>query len=174
MAEPFDMDHSQADGDLAWRETYVVLFESVARPTLTQVEATIGDANRRLKMENLKADDDGLFQSVLVQAEEDNAALDIRYEEGPAVSDRVITLADQLRDELNEGQMAQLLQADAWLEVMHFEKVESAGEFDEAEPEEDFLGPGGLDPATLITVVEAIAHLTDGLPVNPTAGELLM
>lgn len=174
MAEPFETDHSDSEGDLAWRETYVVLFESSARPTLTQVEAAIGEANRRLRMENLRANDDGLFQSVLVQASEDNAALDVRYEQGSAVSDRVITLADQLRDELSEQQMSHLLRADAWLEVMHFETVEAADEWSEEEPEDDLLGPGGLDPATLITVVEALAHLTDGLPVDPNAGEVLL
>lgn len=164
---------SGAAGDLAWRETYVVFFESTARPTLTQVEATVGNAGRRMLMENLQANDDGLFKSVMVQAPEDHAALDIRYEEGEAITERVMTLAGQMQDDLDDTQMAKLLQADAWLEVMHFEKMTGpADDFDD-EPADDMMGPEGLDPASLITVIEALAHLTDGLPIDPEAGEVL-
>ena len=35
------------------------------------------------------------------------------------------------------------------------------------------MGPEGLDPASLITVIEALAHLTEGLPIDPEAGEVL-
>ena len=117
-----------AGGDLAWRETYVVFFESAARPTLTQLEAAVGNAGRRMLMENLQANEDGHFKSVMVQAPEDNAALDIRYEEGEAITERVMTLADQMREDLDDAQMAKLLKADAWLEVMHFEKMTTPAE----------------------------------------------
>ncbi|TWT99604.1 hypothetical protein Pla108_05470 [Botrimarina colliarenosi] len=174
MDDPFGFDNAPTGDDLAWRETYVVLFEAGDRPTLTQVEAAIGNAGPRLRMERLKADDDGLFKSVLVQAPDDNAALDIRFEAGEAVSDRAMALAKKLRDELDEDQMGRLVLADAWLEVMHFERVAASPDGDDAEPEDDLLGPGGLDPATLITVVEALAHLTGGLPIDPEAGEVLI
>lgn len=176
MNDPFDTgDDTSAGADLAWRETYIVLFESAARPTLTQVEAAIGEAGRRLRMERLRADDDGLFKSVLVQAPEDNAALDVRYEAGTAISERALALAEQLRDDLDGDQLAQLVRADAWLEVMHFERVAPIDDWSEdEEPADDLLGPGGLDPATLITVMSALANLTDGLPIDPEAGEVLM
>jgi len=170
--DPFDFDAGPAGAELAWRETYVVLFPASERPTLTQVEAAIGDAGGSLRIEKLRADDDGLFRSALVQAPEDNAALDLRYEASPAVAERAVTLAEQLRTSLKPAQLERLLEADAWLEVMHFERVEPLDDPD-AEPEDDLLGPGGLDPSTLITVVEALAHLTDGLPIDPEAGELL-
>ncbi|MEO0531432.1 MAG: hypothetical protein AAF266_12785 [Planctomycetota bacterium] len=167
------LEGSGAAGDLAWRETYVVFFESAARPTLTQLEAAVGNAGRRMVMENLQANDDGHFKSVMVQAPEDNAALDIRYEEGEAITERVMTLANQMREELDDSQMAQLLNADAWLEVMHFEKM-TAPTDDFGEEPDDMMGPEGLDPASLITVIEALAHLTDGLPIDPEAGEVLV
>jgi hypothetical protein len=177
MNDPFGFESAGSGDDLEWLETYVVFFESAARPTLTQVESAIGEAGHRLRMERLKANDDGQFKSVLVQAAEDNAAIDIRYEEGEAVSDRAMALAKQLRKELEGDQLAQLLRSDAWLEVMHFQRVtpadESGDEWAE-EPEEDFMGSGGLDPATLITVVEALANLTGGLPIDPEAGEVLI
>lgn len=176
MDDPFGFDSASSGDDLEWLETYVVFFESSARPTLTQVEAAIGEAGRRLRMERLQANDDGLFKSVLVQASEDNAALDIRYEEGEAVSDRAMTLAKNLQKELDGDHLALLLRSDAWLEVMHFQRVAASDEWaDEPadEPGDDFMGPGGLDPATLITVVEALSRLTGGLPIDPEAGEVL-
>jgi hypothetical protein len=177
MNDPFGFESAGSGDDLEWLETYVVFFESAARPTLTQVESAIGEAGHRLRMERLTANDDGQFKSVLVQAAEDNAAIDIRYEEGDAVSDRAISLAKKLRKELEGEQLAQLLRSDAWLEVMHFQRVAGANEGGDEwadEPEEDFMGPGGLDPATLITVVEALARLTGGLPIDPEAGEVLI
>lgn len=164
-------------GDLAWRETYLVLFQAEMRPTLTQVEAAIGNAGRRLRMDKLKADEEGFFRTVLVQAPEDNAVLDIRYESGVAVSERALTLADQLRDVLDNEQMSRLVQADAWLEVMHFEKLAEVGfedEFGGEEPDDDMMVPDGLDPATLITVVQTLAHLTNGLTIDPEAGDVLI
>lgn len=168
----FDDQDTGGGSELAWRETYVVLFHSDARPTLTQVEAAVGGAGGSLNMEKLLADDDGLFKSVLVQAPEDNAVLDIRFESGDAITERAITLAEQMREDLEGDQMERLLDADAWLEIMHFEKV-AASSFEDEEPDDD-MGPEGLDPATLITVVETLAHLTDGLPVDPEAGEVIV
>ena len=68
------------DEQLEWRDTYFMLFQQSDRPTLTQVEAAITESSKRLKLENLEADEDGMFESVLVQAPQDNAALEISYE----------------------------------------------------------------------------------------------
>src|ERR1044071_3711329 len=99
------MDEDYSDEDqLEWRDTYFVLFQQSDRPTLSQVEAAITESSRRLKLENLEADDDGMFESVLVQAPQDNAALEISYETGEAVIEQSADLAKQLKDELNSRQ----------------------------------------------------------------------
>ncbi len=172
-----------SDGQLAWRETYFVLFSQETRPTLTQVEAAIGEADPRLRIENLLADEDGRFQSVLVQAPEDNAALEISYESGDAVSEQSTELAKTLQNEIDGSQLAQLLRADARLDVMHFERLGSSlggADFgdtssgDDADWADEAFAAEGLDPASLITVVEALARLTEGLPIDPAAGEVLI
>jgi hypothetical protein len=155
---------------LAWRETYFVLLKREHRPTLTQVEGAIADAGRGLKIENLTADEDGLFQSLLVQAPEDNAALEISYESGDAVIEQSTELAKRLEKQLQGDQLAQLLCSDARLDIMHFERIPDEESYDD---EGDPLEMEALDPATLITVVEALANLTEGLPIDPAAGELL-
>jgi hypothetical protein len=159
------------DDQLEWRDTYFILFRQSDRPTLTQVEAAITDASRRLKLENLEADDDGMFESVLVQAPQDNAALEISYETGDAVVQQSADLAKQLKGELKGKQLQQMLKADARLDVMLFERVRE-NSFGGDEDDDDWES-SGLDPSSLLNVVEALAKLTGGLPIDPASGAIL-
>lgn len=167
------------DGDqLAWRETYFVLFSISDRPTLTQVEAAITDANKRLKVANLEADNDGRFTSALVQAPEDNSAMEISYESGDMVIEQSAELAKQLQKHIEGDQLAQLLRADARFDIMHFERLPDGAEDDywggdaDSDTEDDLLAEA-LDPASLITVVDALAQLTGGLAIDPASGEIM-
>jgi hypothetical protein len=160
------------DGDqLEWRDTYFVLFQQSRRPTLTQVEDAILGASSRLRLENLEADDDGLFESVLVQAPQDNAALEISYETGDAVVQQSADLAKQLKGELSGAQLQQMVRSDARLDVMLFERVRE-GAWGDQEDDEDWES-GGLDPSSLLGVVEALAKLTGGLPIDPASGSVM-
>ena len=159
----------ETDDQLEWRDTYFILFDQSDRPTLSQVEAAISDASRKLKLENLEADDDGRFESMLVQVPDDNAALEISYETGEAVVAQSTDLAKQLKGELNAKQLAKMLKADARLDVMLFERVR--GDAD-GEDDDDWEG-GALDPASLLNVVDALAKLTHGLPIDPASGAIL-
>jgi hypothetical protein len=161
-------DELESDDQLEWRDTYFILFKNSGRPTLTQVEAAISEAARRVTLENLEADEDGMFESVLVQAPEDHAALEISYETGDAVIEQSAELAKQLKGDVTPEQLKRLLRADARLDVMHFERV-SADSFDD---DEDFAS-GALDPGSLLNVVEALAKLTHGLPIDPASGAIL-
>jgi hypothetical protein len=159
----------ESDDQLEWRDTYFILFQNSGRPTLTQVEAAISEATRRVTLENLEADDDGMFQSVLVQAPEDHAALEISYETGDAVIEQSAELAKQLKGDVTPDQLKRLLRADARLDVMHFERV-SPESFDDDDEE---FASGALDPGSLLNVVEALAKLTHGLPIDPASGAIL-
>jgi hypothetical protein len=165
------MSDDNSNDELEWRDTYFILFQQSDRPTLTQVEAAITESSRRLKLENLEADDDGMFESVLVQAPQDNAALEISYETGDAVIEQSADLAKQLKGELDAKQLKRMLKADARLDVMLFERVGSNG-FGGEEDEDDWEA-GSLDPSSLLSVVEALAKLTGGLPIDPASGAIL-
>jgi hypothetical protein len=154
------------DEQLEWRDTYFVLFQQADRPTLTQVEAAITESSRRLKLENLEADEDGMFESVLVQAPQDNAALEISYERGDAVIQQSADLAKQLKEELSPKQLKLMLKADARFDIMFFERVHDGDDDDDWET-------GTLDPSSLINVVAALAKLTRGLPIDPASGAVL-
>jgi hypothetical protein len=158
------------DEQLEWRDTYFVLFQQSDRPTLTQVEAAITDSSKRLKLENLEADEDGMFESVLVQAPEDNAALEISYERGEAVMLQSVELAEQLKDDASPKQLQRIMKADARLDIMLFERVND----DDSGADENAEWEGGsLDPSSLLNVVGALAKLTGGLPIDPASGAVL-
>jgi hypothetical protein len=163
-------DDDNNDEQLEWRDTYFILFQQSDRPTLTQVEAAITESSRKLRLENLEADEDGMFESVLVQAPQDNAALEISYETGDAVIAQSADLAKQLKDDLKAKQLQRMLKADARLDVMLFERVRDE-EFGDEDDEE--WQAGSLDPASLLNVVDALAKLTGGLPIDPASGAIL-
>src|SRR6185295_18156215 len=139
---------------LEWRDTYFILFQQSGRPTLTQVEAAISEASPRLQLENLEADDDGMFESVLVQAPQDNAALEISYERGDAVIEQSADLAKQLKDELQPKQLQKMLKADARRDVMLFEKVRD--DLADSPDDDEEWSTSGLDPSSLLNVVDAL------------------
>lgn len=164
------MDFDETNGELEWRDTYYILFQRENRPTLQQVEAVISDATKRVKLENLDADEEGLFESVLVQAPEDNAALEISFESGEAVVEQSLALAEHLKDDdsFESDQLAALLRADARFDVMHFERL-----VDEYTTDDEDGMPEALDPASLLQIVDVLARLTDGLPIDPGSGVIM-
>jgi hypothetical protein len=162
----------EVDDQLEWRDTYFILFQQADRPTLTQVEAAITDSTKKLKLQNLAADDDGMFESVLVQAPQDNAALEISYERGEAVVEQSVDLVRQLKDDLEPKQLQKMLKADARLDVMLFERVHDDSEGSGDDDDEEWA-TSSLDPSSLLNVVEALAKLTRGLPIDPASGSIL-
>lgn len=163
-----EMDY-ESDDQLEWRDTYFILFQQSGRPTLTQVEAAISDSARHITLENLEADDDGMFESLLVQAPVDHAALEISYETGDAVIEQSAELAKQLKGEATPDQLKKLLRADARLDVMHFERVNA----DEPYADDEEFGGEAVDPSSLLNVVAALAKLTKGVPIDPASGAIL-
>lgn len=183
--------------DLLWLETYFILFPNERRPTLAQVEHALAEAGPRLQIDNLAADDEGLFASLLVQSPEDHAAVEISYETGEAVIEQNLEWAKQLQKQLTAKQLQAMITADARLDVAHFERVQtgasSAGrdaapskepayseenfddEFAESD-DDDFDAEAALevfDPTCLLTVVETLSKLTRGLALDPAAGEVV-
>jgi hypothetical protein len=157
---------------LEWRDTYFILFKRSARPTVTQVEASISRASQQLRLEHLEADDEGMFESVLVQAPQDNAALEISYESGDAVIEQTVELARQLKDELDAKQLQRMLKADARLDVMLFERV-SGSAWSDPDENEDNWEESALDPSSLLNVVQALSKLTHGVAIDPASGAIM-
>ncbi|NOY41325.1 MAG: hypothetical protein GXP26_05755 [Planctomycetes bacterium] len=173
---------SEKSDELHWRETYFILFPHDQRPNLEQVTAAISAANARFQLKNPAADDDGLFASLLVESPEDHAAVEISYEVGDAITEQTLEWAQQLQDQLAPEQIQDLIRADARLDIAHFERVQAGApestdapspffgdEFDEDEDE----GFEMLDPTCMLTVVDTLSQLTQGLAFDPASGEIV-
>ena len=127
--------------------------------------------------------------------------MEVSFETGDAVVEQNLEWAKQLQKQLSPKQLQQMITADARLDVAHFERVE-AGAMRKPKPAADgprlaadpasdeslddqFFGDGAeedfdedaamemFDPTCLLTVVEALSHLTHGLAFDPAAGEIL-
>jgi hypothetical protein len=182
--------------DLLWLETYFIMFPHQRRPTLAQVEHALIEANPHLVLQNLAADDDGRFASLLVQSPEDHAAVEVSFETGEAVIEQNLEWAKAMQKQLSPVQLQHLVAADARLDVAHFERVQSAGSAprsatptlhkpdvgdeafdDDFDPgDDDFDEEAALeifDPTCLLTVVESLTRLTRGLAIDPAAGEVV-
>jgi hypothetical protein len=177
----------RSSDELLWLETYFIVFPIKRRPTLSQVERALSEAGPRLKLENLAADDDGLFESVLIESPEDHAAVEVSFEASEAVIEQNLEWAKQMQGQLTPKQLQQLVAADARLDVAHFERVgagaapERAGskpsdfpadEFGDDEIDEE-AAMEAFDPTCLLTVVEALSTLTKGLTFDPASGEVV-
>lgn len=172
--------------ELHWLETYFILFPQSERPSLASVEKALEGADNRMKLENLSADAEGLIESLLVESPEDHAAVEVSYEVGDAVIEQNLEWAKELQDQLPPDKLQLLIRADARLDVAHFERLpatgSSTGSASAEEPfglveddAEDFDEPGFelLDPTCLLTVVEVLAELTQGLTFDPASGEVI-
>jgi len=177
------MSNSKLD-ELLWRETYFILFSHTHRPTLSQVEDALRSAGGRLQLENLSADDEGLFASLLVESPEDHAAVEVSYEMGDGVIEQNLQWAKELQSQLPAKQLRLLIAADARLDVAHFERkttgtraTDILGGAEALSFAEDFADDDGpldmLDPTCLLTVVDTLATLTEGLTFDPASGEIL-
>jgi hypothetical protein len=177
----------RSSDELLWLETFFIVFPQKRRPTLTQVERALAEADPRLKLENLSADEDGLFESVLVESSDDNAAVEISYEASEGVIEQNLQWAKQLQAQLSPKQLQQLVAADARLDVAHFERVQAgapreepaapgrslpAADFDDDDFDEE-AAMEVFDPTCLLTVVEALSTLTKGLTFDPASGEVV-
>ena len=153
------------DSRYRWRETYFVLFHSSDRPMLKTVEEAISTLCERYELKNLRADDEGRFDSLSLISPDDCAAMDICYTEGPDVLEQGAELAEQIEP----GELAaarQIRQCDARFDVLHFEETPEI-------PDDDDEVDDILDPSALLLVLGTLGELTGGLAVDPQSGTLL-
>lgn len=156
------------DPRFQWRETYFVLFDASARPSLRDVEAAVQKLGHDLVITEGQANSAGKIESLTVRSAEDHAALDISYLTGEDVFQQGVQLAADLEkgDGVSKDELLRLTLCDARFDVMHFAQVEGA---DDASGEDEDL----LDPSSLLVVLDALIELTGGLGVDPQSGTLM-
>ena len=144
-----------------WRETCFVLFDASLRPTAEAVEAALAELGKQFQVSQIVSNDDGLLESMTVFALDDYAAMDVSYVEGDEVAEHIHELSGELTAESSEEKelMARLPDCNARFDVFHFEKRVSSDD------DEFFLDPGGL-----LSILETLATLGDGVRIDPQTG----
>ena len=140
-----------------YRETYFILFEKENRPSNDELIAAINELGDRYEIKEIHHDQQEVLESMTIVAASDFAGLDLTYVDGEEVLEQVAELNESFKtttltgDELKK--IAKIGNCRARFDVLHFEEVTGS--------EDDFL-----DPGTLLTVVEKIAGLCDGVGID--------
>ncbi|MCP4189831.1 MAG: hypothetical protein GY768_04305 [Planctomycetaceae bacterium] len=154
-----------------WRETYFILFEEENRPQADQVSGALKELDPRFEIMNVKADDEGRFESLTLVSPDDYAAMDISFVVGDEVVEQTTELIDELLKatftEDEKAAIRSLGDCRCRFDVYHFEQLTFVGRDGEGE-EDDFMDPGAL-----LTVMEKIAEVADGVIVDPQANTIL-
>ena len=154
-----------------WRETYFVMMKANARPAGDAVQATLRQLNRRYELGDPRTNEAGELESMTLVSPDDNAAMDITYIEGEEVIEQITEMIDDMKrsasNDAEQDLVRQLPACDARLDVYHFEKLTFIGGEDEFE-EDEFL-----DPGSLLIVLEKLAELCHGVPVDPQSGSVV-
>lgn len=140
-----------------YRETYFILFDKENRPSGDDLIAAIKELGDRYEIKEVHHDQKQELESMTVIAPSDFAGLDLTYVEGEEVAEQVAELNEQFKTTTLTGdemkKIARLGNCRARFDVLHFEEVTGS--------DEDFL-----DPGMLLTVVEKIAGLCDGVGID--------
>ncbi|MEE2641428.1 MAG: hypothetical protein VX768_12430 [Planctomycetota bacterium] len=140
-----------------YRETYFILFELDNRPTEQQLLGAIAELGDRYEVKEMHHDQDNRLESMTVVSPSDFAGLDLTYVDGDEVLEQVAELNEQFKTTTLTGdEMKKIIRIGkcrARFDVLHFEEVTGS--------EDDFL-----DPGSLLTVVEKIASICDGVGID--------
>ena len=157
------------NGQYCWRETYFVIFDAAARPTLKAVEKLVASLSGRFDITNSSADEAGRFESLTVVSPDDFAAMDICYLEGEEVLEQGVLLAEELQSvgcQPDDRETAQrILQCTGRFDVLHFEQIVDSRDSDDPDDM--------LDPSALLEVLEALEKLVGGLAIDPQGGTMV-
>ncbi len=148
-----------------WRETYFVLFREANRPSVDTMRAALQSLGS-FEIQQVSGDAAGRFESATVIAPADYAAMDITFVGGEDVAEQTEQLLKDLDlsglPDDEEDKTDRLRDADARIDIYHFEKVASG---DEEE--------GNLDPMSLLMVMQVLVSLCEGVGVDPQSGSLV-
>jgi hypothetical protein len=151
-----------------WRETYFVLFEKERRPQADELAEELARLGPGYVIDNLQADENGAFEALTLHSPLDNAAMDITYIDGDEVVEQVRDLVRELRESSltaeERAKARRLASANARFDLFHFEQIGDAGLDDDEE---------AMDPGSLLLVLERLAHLSDGVCIDPQTGSVI-
>jgi hypothetical protein len=150
-----------------WRETYLVLFESIDRPTADRVKMALEELGSQYEIYDVRSDEDGRFDSLTLVSPDDYAAMDVSYVSGEEVTEQTKELVKELKQttatEAEIDGLKRILGLDARFDIYHFEEIVTGDEEDD-----EFM-----DPGCLLQVIDELTRLVHGVGLDPASGAFL-
>jgi len=154
-----------------WRETYFIFLDAARRPTAEAMTKTLKRLGRRYVLRDVRADEQGGFESLTLISPDDYAAMDIACVTGEEVTEQAHELSQVLKRSAATDEERRKIQhicnCTARLDILHFEQIVVTGSNGDQDDEEEFL-----DPGSLLIVLERLAELCDGVVVDPQSGSV--
>ncbi len=155
-----------------WRETYFILLRDENQPSAQDVQAALQQLDPRFQLRDLRADENGRFESLTLEAPDDYSAMDISLVRG----DEVVEQTNEIKAELLKSAASaeekklirQLGDYRCRFDIYHFEQLVFVGRESSDDEGDDFLDPGAV-----LTVMQKIAQLCHGVIVDPQANCLI-
>lgn len=155
-----------------WRETYFILFPEKKHPSADLVRKTLQRLNSRYQIHDVRADENDRFESLTLESSDDYSAMDISLVRGDEVVEQTAELIKELLKSAStpqeKKQIQNLANYHCRFDVYHFEQLVFTGRDEEGSEEDDFMDPGAL-----LTVMERVAGLCEGVIVDPQANVIL-
>ena len=159
------------DVNYRWRETYFVFLRSADRPTVEDLQKLFGRLKKQFELADVKGDEVGRLETARVLAPSANAAIDISFVEGEEVIEQIKLLREEFKAMADSPEeqlkLTRIRQCDSRLDVLHFQRMDESAYFDEEDMDEL------IDPGALLTVMERLAKLCDGVGFDPAASSVL-
>ena len=157
--------------DYQWRETFFVFFDDARRPEAEKVRKAL-ERLGRLEIDNLRCDADARIESVTIVSPDDFSAMDLSCVVGDEIYEQLPEILKEVEPNLEsdeqKSKFKQLKDANARMDVFHFQRNSAAVIVDDDEGEVDCL-----DPGSLLAVLERLGELCHGVVVDPQSGELM-
>ncbi len=155
-----------------WRETYFILFDEANQPSAQKLERALRRLDPRYVVRDVRADDEARFESLTLEAPDDYSAMDISLVRGEEVVEQTNELMKELLQNAASAQQKQrirhLNKHRCRYDIYHFEQLVFVGRDEQDEDGDDFMDPGAV-----LTVMQEIAELCDGVIVDPQAYTLI-
>ena len=154
-----------------WRETYFILFDETRRPLALEIQRSLKRLDPRYEIHDVRADQQGRFESLTLLSPDDYAAMDISFVSGDEVVEQTALLIGELlktaSHQEEKRRIRELSRFHCRFDVYHFEQLVFVGRENE-EDEDDFMDPGAL-----LMVMDKIAKLCHGVVIDPQANAIL-
>ncbi|MBT4693008.1 MAG: hypothetical protein HOB73_06670 [Planctomycetaceae bacterium] len=157
------------DPNYRWRDTFIVLFNDVQRPTIELALSAIQKIGK-FEVQNSTESEFGHIESITITSNVDLVGLEILYVAGDEVVEETEALVIELAEDAmllgNEDSLTQLSAATARFDILHFEQI--TGNTSEPSDDDELM-----DPGSLLTVTAALADLVSGVAVDPSSASFV-